>query len=339
MNKKPLIVGVDPGSTSAVAAVTVEGEVELLESGKNFPPRQIIQRIIKVGKPVVTASDKGKTPSKVSKISSSLGTRLFEPDEDLSQKRKKELGKGANNHELDALASAIHAQKQLHKEIQKIEKLEKELEKERVDIAEKIFNEQPVKQDKDKEEENEEELVEETENVSEKDQEKLRLERKIENLENHVQRLKSELGEKESENESLKAKLSHLRDEERKEVWKEEEVQKRDVKIKQKNQEIEDLKQEIEDYKVREKQYRKAIHKLFEEDYELVPVVDQGVEEVPEKAVTHQDELQELLEKRGANIYPVEEVEGLELKNYFVVEDFPEPKNFESIIQNYKDSR
>ena len=339
MNKKPLIAGIDPGSTSAVAAVNLKGEVELLESGKNFPPRQIIQRIIKVGKPVVIASDKGKTPSKVAKISSSLGTKLFEPEEDLSQKRKKELGKGANSHELDALASAIHAQKQLHKKIQKIEKLEKDLEKDRTEIAEKIFNEQPVKQKKDEEEENEEELVEETENVSEKDQEKLRLERKIENLEDHVQRLKSELGEKKSENESLKAKLSRLRDEERKEVRKEEEVQKRDAKIKQKNQELQDLKQELEDYRVREKQYRKAVHKLFEEDHELVPVVDQGVEKVPDKAVTRQDELRELLERRGANIYSVEEVEGLELKDYFVAEKFPEPKNFESIIQNYKDSR
>jgi len=92
MNKKPLIVGVDPGSTSAVAAVDLECEIELLESGKNFPPREIIQRIIKVGKPVVLASDKGKTPSKVSKISSSLGAKLFEPEEDLSQKKEERTG-------------------------------------------------------------------------------------------------------------------------------------------------------------------------------------------------------------------------------------------------------
>jgi predicted RNase H-like nuclease (RuvC/YqgF family) len=339
MDKEPLIVGVDPGSTSAVAAVTLEGEIELLESGKNFPPRDIIERVIKVGKPVLLASDKEKTPSKVEKISSSLGAKLFEPEKDLSQDRKKELGMGANSHELDAVASAVHARKQFHSQIKKISRLEEELDIEKVEIAEKVFNREPVREETSDEEVAVEESGEETEKSSEVDEEKRRLERKIENLEDHVQRLKSELGEKKSENESLKAKLSRLRDEERKEVRKEEEVQKREVRIKQKDQEIEDLKQELEDYRIREKQYRKAVHKLFEDDYELVPIVDQGVEEVPEKAVTHQDELQELLEGRGANIYPVEEVEGLELKNYFVVESFPEPKNFESIIQNYKDSR
>jgi len=338
MNKKPLIVGVDPGSTSAVAAVNLQREIELLESGKNFPPRDIIQRIIKVGKPVVVASDKRKTPSKVDKIASSLGAKLFEPEKDLSQKRKKELGRGANNHELDALASALHAQKQLHKEIQKINKLEQEFDKEKLEIAEKIFNEKPVKEENEETEETHE-TSKKSEETTKKDSEKLRLERKIENLKNQVQELKSKLGEKEKENKGLKAKLSRLRDEERKEVRKEEEVQNREVKIKQKDQKISNLKQEIEDYKIREKQYKKAIHKLFENDYELVPLVDNGVEQVPEKAVTRNEEIREALEARGANIYKIEEVEGLELKNYFLAEEFPEPKNFESIIQKYRESR
>ena len=339
MPKTPLIVGVDPGSTSAVAAVNLKREVELLESGKNFPPREIIQRIIKVGKPVVVASDKGKTPSKVHKISSSLGTKLFEPEEDLSQTSKKELGKGANSHELDALASAIHAQKQLHKEIQKINKLEQEFDKEKLEIAEKIFNEKPIREERNEDTEETHQSSEESVETTERDNEKLRLKRKIENLEDQVKELKSELGKKEKENEGLKAKLSRLRDEERKEVRKEEEVQKREVKIKQKDQEISDLKQEIEDYRIREKQYKKAIHKLFENDYELVPVVDNSVEKVPEKAVTRNEEIREVLEARGANIYKIEEVRGLELENYFLAEEFPEPKNFEYIIQNYRESR
>jgi len=340
MNKKPLIVGVDPGSTSAVAAVDLEGEIELLESGKNFPPRDIIERTIKVGKPVVIASDKGKTPSKVSKISSSLGAKLFEPEEDLSQKRKKELGKGANNHELDAVASAFHAQKQLHNQIQKINKLENEIDLPKSEIAEKVFKEEPVKKPEESEQNSKDSNNSiENDNSTYSDPEKDRLQTKIDNLEAQVQKLKSELGEEKSEKESLRAKLSRLRDEERKEIRKEEEVQRKEAELKRKEQEIDELEEEISEYQVREKQYRKAINKLFSENYELVPVVDDGVEEVPEKAVARNEELIEVLRQRGCNIYHVERVEGVELSDFYVVESFPEPKNFESIIENYKDSR
>ncbi|QGA80555.1 DUF460 domain-containing protein [Candidatus Nanohalobium constans] len=342
MAKKPLIVGVDPGSTSAVAAVTLDGEVELLESGKNFPPREIIQRLIKVGKPVVVASDKGKTPSKVDKISSSLGAKTFEPEEDLSQDRKKRLGKGANSHELDALASAVHAQKQLHKEIRKINKLKSQLNRDKIEVAEKVFEGEPVRKSEDATPEEPDEYGEAGEasgSGDDVDPEKKRLEKKVENLEEQVQRLKSELGEERSEKESLRAKLSRLRDEERKEVRKEEEVQKREAEIKRKNQEIEELEEEISDYRIREKQYRKAVRKIFHEDRDLVRVVDKSVEEVPEKAVTRNKDLIEVLENRGCNIYHVDRVEGVELSDFYLVESFPEPKNFESIIEDYKDSR
>lgn len=135
-----LIVGVDPGNTSAVAAVNLNGEIKLLESDRELPPRDIIKLLIQEGKPVVVACDTGKMPSTVEKVASSLGARKFIPEEDLDKERKKELGEGSNSHEKDAVASAMHAYKSLHRNIQKIKKMTEESEEDMNEIAERYFS-------------------------------------------------------------------------------------------------------------------------------------------------------------------------------------------------------
>lgn len=336
---KPLIVGIDPGSTSAVAAVDLDGEIQLLESGKNFPPRDIIQRVIKVGKPVVVASDKGKTPSKVDKIASSLGARLFEPASDLSSGRKKELGKGANSHELDAVASAVNAQKKLQRDIKKIRKYDKLLDKPVDDIAEKIFNELPVEEEKQVEEEDEATSKDENSDEGDFDREKKRLETKIDNLEGQIQQLRSELGEKEAKIEGLQEKIWEMKEEDRQEVVENREIKKREAIIRDREEEIEDLERKIEDFKIREAQYRKAIRKIFEKDHRPVPLIDEYIETVPEEVVTYDSEVLDKLEKRGAEIHHIEDVEGVELRNFIVVDELPDTEDFESVIEEYRRKR
>ncbi len=333
---KPLIVGLDPGSTSAVAAVDLKGELELLESGKNFPPSEIIQRIIRIGKPVVVTSDKGKTPSKVKKISSSTGAKLFEPESDLSSERKKDLGKGANSHEIDAVASAVNAQKKLYQEIRKIEKYDEQLEKSRVEIAKSILHNRPLRGEEDKDsEETEEESVEED---VDKDSEKKRLERKVENLEEQVHRLKSELGQRDSKINSLEEKIDELRKEDRREIIKEREVQKREARIRDKEDRIDDLEDEILKAGIRERQYREGLRKILEEDHRVVRIVNRP-DRVPEEAVCRDSQIVDKLEKRGAEIHHVEDVEGVELRDFMVVESLPDKTDFRSVIKEYKDDR
>ncbi|MFB6180474.1 MAG: DUF460 domain-containing protein, partial [Candidatus Nanohalobium sp.] len=144
MSRKALIAGVDPGSTSAVAAVTLEGEIVLLESGKNFPPNQIIRRLVKTGKPVVLAGDKSKTPSAVKEIASSLGAKVFKPEKDLKTGRKKELGKGSNSHEVDASAAAYHAQRKLEREITKIKNISERENVAEAKVAGKYFSDKAL---------------------------------------------------------------------------------------------------------------------------------------------------------------------------------------------------
>ncbi|MFB6144767.1 MAG: DUF460 domain-containing protein [Candidatus Nanohaloarchaea archaeon] len=134
-----LIVGVDPGATSAVAAYNLEGELVLLESGKEFSKQEIIKQLVRTGKPVVVGCDKKKMPATVEKIASSVGAEKFEPEEDLDTVKKRELGKGKNSHEEDASASARHAYNQMRKNIRKIGRIADRTDKTTEEVAELYF--------------------------------------------------------------------------------------------------------------------------------------------------------------------------------------------------------
>ena len=136
MKNKPLIIGIDPGNTSAVAAINLEGEKEFLTSRKEFSHDEIIREIVETGYPIVITADRAQIPSTVDKIASSLGARKFTPENNLSRKRKRKLGEGDNSHEKDAHASALHAYKRLSKQIRKINRRSKNKEQ-KLDMARK----------------------------------------------------------------------------------------------------------------------------------------------------------------------------------------------------------
>lgn len=140
MSRKALIVGIDPGNTSAVAALNLDGEIELLESRREFPQEHIIEEIIQIGKPVVIASDREQLPSSVEKIAQSLGSEKFSPEEDLGSQKKKQLGEGDNSHEIDASASAKHAFNMLSRNIRKIHQLAEREQIDREKIARDYFS-------------------------------------------------------------------------------------------------------------------------------------------------------------------------------------------------------
>ncbi|PSG99808.1 MAG: hypothetical protein BRC28_02755 [Nanohaloarchaea archaeon SW_4_43_9] len=124
MNEKPLIIGIDPGNTSAVAALDLNGETEFLISRKEFSHHEIIRIIVENGYPLVIAADREEIPSTVNKIASSLGAKKFTPENDLSRRRKDKLGK------------ALHAYKSLSKQIRKINS-RAETDREKLDVARK----------------------------------------------------------------------------------------------------------------------------------------------------------------------------------------------------------
>lgn len=337
----PLLVGVDPGSTSAVAAIDLEGEIKLLESRKNFPKEEIIKSIIQVGKPVLVTSDKEKLPGTVDKISTSLGVRSFEPKNDLSQEKKKELGIGENSHECDASASCFYAKNMLNDKIKKINNIEDKYDQKKYKIAKKILKKEDLvfKTSSQNDEEREKKTANEKTGEENVDKEKKRLEKKIENLDEYSEELKTQLKTKESEIKRLNSKIKKLHKEERYKIRKEEEISRLRAENDKKQNKIQELEKEIKNLKSVNKSYKKAITQIYFEERELIPIVRKKIENTPEKIAIRDRALLEHFKEKECKIYKLSNLEGISLENFYLMKDYHETKNFESIITNYKESR
>ncbi len=119
---KPLIVGIDPGTTTGVAVFDLDGELILLKSGKNLSRADISKMISDAGNPILVSSDINPIPRAVERIATSFSARVIEPGETFSRKEKHETARDymklrgkvwRNRHERDALVSGIYAWKQV----------------------------------------------------------------------------------------------------------------------------------------------------------------------------------------------------------------------------------
>ncbi|PIN69483.1 hypothetical protein COV93_05375 [Candidatus Woesearchaeota archaeon CG11_big_fil_rev_8_21_14_0_20_43_8] len=129
MAKTLLIVGVDPGTTSAYAALDTDGNLVAFDSGKTFDLSILINELILAGKTLVVGCDKKTTPSFVYRYATKVGASLVTPKADLLVAEKKKAVdqfcekhgvKMHNTHESDALASALFAYKEVRTTIEKV---------------------------------------------------------------------------------------------------------------------------------------------------------------------------------------------------------------------------
>lgn len=109
---RKFIVGLDPGTTTALCILSFEGEVITSVSEKHFPPREVVSVIASVGRPSLFATDRAEVPSLVEEVASSFGSPVYSPEEDISREDKREMTSGRPSgdvHERDALAAALAA--------------------------------------------------------------------------------------------------------------------------------------------------------------------------------------------------------------------------------------
>jgi hypothetical protein len=107
-----LIVGIDPGTTTAVAALDLDGNLMHLESSRQMNMSGVIEALYRVGKPLVVASDVQEMPYSVEKIRRAFSAVSYTPRQDTSVESKLSLTAGfpyANVHERDALSAALDA--------------------------------------------------------------------------------------------------------------------------------------------------------------------------------------------------------------------------------------
>ncbi len=124
-SKPFVIVGIDPGTTTAVAMVDLNGNLIDVRSKKGWSCGEVIDHITSVGKPVVVATDKSNPPDLVLKIKASFNAVLWTPKEDMSVEKKRQITSKytyLNDHERDAIAVAVSAYNSFKNKIMNVEK-------------------------------------------------------------------------------------------------------------------------------------------------------------------------------------------------------------------------
>jgi predicted RNase H-like nuclease (RuvC/YqgF family) len=120
--RRKIIVGIDPGTTCGIAAITLLGKPLIAYSKREMTKRDAIEKIIALGDPVVVASDVTPAPEFVIKIASSLDAAIFTPERTLESREKRGLISDLyesesyslrDSHAKDAMAAAIKAFKSL----------------------------------------------------------------------------------------------------------------------------------------------------------------------------------------------------------------------------------
>jgi len=315
MNREPLIVGIDPGTTSAVAALNLDGDIELLISQKEFSRSEIIQYIVETGKPVIVASDRSQMPSTVRKIGQSLGAERFTPEEDIDKRTKKELGEGNNSHEIDASAAAKYSFNQLRKKIRKIKSYAERNNEDLTEVASIYFSPDPLRTSSD------DDIRSEIDRNQKAD------------FDTEAEKLRSELGEVRKTNEMLKQQLKDLKAGILEKKVKSDEIEELNHIIDKKDSDLDEYRSRIEELEEQKVDYIEAMKKV-KEGYEPILKVNERSTVFHNKIVAEDEELKQKLLKQGYNARTIDEINGFELENFVLVKDFPEIDNISDIINN-----
>ena len=125
----PLIVGIDPGTTTALAVLDTSGRLLLLKSGRGLDRSRISRLVTELGVPVIVACDRRPAPSFVERAASTFSARLVVPEENLRVREKERLSREfmqehpprTNKHERDALAAALFAYNSIKPTMRRVE--------------------------------------------------------------------------------------------------------------------------------------------------------------------------------------------------------------------------
>jgi predicted RNase H-like nuclease (RuvC/YqgF family) len=120
-----LIVGIDPGTTTAIAAIDLDGNLLYVNSSRQTSMADIVESLYRVGKPLIIASDVHDMPYSVEKIRRAFNAVAYTPKTDMSVESKIEITSTfshTNDHERDALSAALDAYRQVRNKFQNVVK-------------------------------------------------------------------------------------------------------------------------------------------------------------------------------------------------------------------------
>ena len=280
-----VIVGIDPGTTTAVGVVDLDGGVLETFSSRTADNADVVEWIVEQGRPLLVAADVTPMPETVEKFRRSFDAVGWVPDADLPVDEKLHRTREVryeNDHERDALAAALYAFDDHEDQFARITR-KTPPEFDRGDVIAHVLSEESsveaaLRDLRDDDEESESESTHEPRELTDEEKRIKRLESQVDRLEDHVDELKSRLSEKDETIEEYKEELSEARREERREARERREVSRLERETDRLERELADEKErgdELESKLERLKALWKLDHSNFADvagDRDLVPV-------------------------------------------------------------------
>jgi len=249
-----VIVGIDPGTTTAVAIVGIEGTVHDVLSTRTADTAAVIEWIIERGRPLIVAADVTPMPETVEKIRRSFDAASWVPDRDLpvdvKQHRTREEGYD-NDHERDAIAAALGAF-DAHKD--QFDRIARKVppRQDLGPVLERVIGDEEsvetVLADLQEEETEEEEETEHVERELTAEEQRIRqLEAQVERLQGHTDTLEETIQKKDDRINELEDELQAARSEQRQKARTNREVTRLERKSERLQRELEGKDEQIEE--------------------------------------------------------------------------------------------
>ncbi|SEH17663.1 hypothetical protein SAMN04487967_3323 [Natronorubrum sediminis] len=284
-----VLVGIDPGTTTAAAIVSLEGEVLDVWSSRTSDTADVIEWIVERGRPIVVAADVTPMPETVEKFRRSFDAAGWTPTSDLPIDEKQHRTREEpydDDHQRDAMAAALYAFDAHEDQFERIaRKLPPGIDRGEV-IARVVAGEESVEavltdlsdddsSDEDATEHEPRELTEEEKRINS-------LERQVERLDSHVDTLEGRISERDERIEELESKLTLARREERTQVRTDREVSRLERKANRLERERDDAREDVSELEDKVERM-KALWKLDHSNFSDVSAKKEGL--VPVKVV------------------------------------------------------
>jgi predicted RNase H-like nuclease (RuvC/YqgF family) len=284
-----VIVGVDPGTTTAVAVVGIDGSVLDVFSTRTADAAEVTEWIIERGRPIIVAADVTPMPETVEKLRRSFEAAGWVPSSDLPVDEKKhrtrEVGYD-NDHERDAIAAALSAFDDHEDQFDRVaDKIPTQYDLGPI-LARVVADEESVEavlDDLESDDEPEEESTEHTPRELTEEEKKIkRLEARVERLEDHTENLKETITRKDEQIAEYEDELSDAKREERREARERREVTRLERRNEQLERELEEERDRVDELEGKLERL-KALWKLDHSNFADVSEKQQGL--VPVKVV------------------------------------------------------
>lgn len=247
-----VLVGIDPGTTTAVAIVGLDGEVLDVLSTRTADTAAVVEWIIERGRPILVAADVTPMPETVEKIRRSFDAASWVPDRDLpvdvKKHRTRETG-WDNDHERDAIAAALGAYDSHADQFERIAAKVPPRQDLGAVVERVVADEESVEAVLTDLAEDETTDTEESEHVEHEPSPEQRrinqLEGQVEQLQAHVERLEAQLDERETEVEEYEKQLSEARREERREARERREVNRLERENERLERELDEEREQV----------------------------------------------------------------------------------------------